>query len=53
MLPSGGNKGQVLTKSSSNDYEYSWEDNYEIKGVGVPEGELLLRQEHIIPKVLF
>ncbi len=39
-LPSGGKIDQILAKKSDNDCDVEWKDTYEIRGTGMPEGNV-------------
>ena len=39
-LPAGGKIGQILAKKSDNDCDVEWKDTYEIRGTGMPEGNV-------------
>ena len=39
-LPAGGKTNQVLGKKTDNDCDVEWKDTYEIRGTGMPEGNV-------------
>lgn len=39
-LPAGGRTNQVLGKKTDNDCDVEWKDTYEIRGTGMPEGNV-------------
>lgn len=39
-LPAGGKINQVLGKKTDNDCDVEWKDTYEIRGTGMPEGNV-------------
>ena len=39
-LPAGGKTNQVLGKKTDNDCDVEWRDTYEIRGTGMPEGNV-------------
>ena len=39
-LPTGGRTNQVLGKKTDNDCDVEWKDTYEIRGTGMPEGNV-------------